>query len=285
MKFRLLVAGLCLLTAARAATPTEDAIALYRAKDFPAARAALEKITAAEPNNAAACYYFGMTLMRRGDPKALPDAVPWLEKAAKLEPTNATYLSDYGGCSMQLAGRTRSLTAATNGRDAMEKSLTIDPDLLDAREGLWRFYTEAPWPIGSSSKAAKHLEEIRRRDSDRATVITVVAKAQDKDYATAFRLCEEVLAKNPENYTALYQYGRTASLSGQNLPRGLASLQKCLTLTPPGPSAPQPTQIWNRIGIIEEKLGHRAEARAAFETSVKLDPIHRAAADALIPLK
>lgn len=286
MKFRLLVAtGLCLLTTAQAATPTEDAIALYRAKDYPAARAALEKITAAEPTNAAACYYYGMTLMRRGDTKALPDAVPWLEKATKLEPNNATYLADYGGCSMQLAGRTRSLTAATNGRDAMEKSLTINPDNLDARAGLWRFYTEAPWPLGSSAKAARHLEEMRKRDPDQATVITVLARANAKDYAGAFKLCDELLAKDPANYTALYQYGRTASVSGQNLARGLACLQKCLTLSPPSSSSPQLTHLWHRIGLIKEKLGHREEAREAFETALKFDPTHRAAADALIPLK
>ncbi|MCX6951325.1 MAG: hypothetical protein NTV51_03955, partial [Verrucomicrobia bacterium] len=151
------------------AAPIDDAIALYKDKKYPDARAALEQIATAEPANAAAAYYLGMTLLRRGDPKALPDSVPWLEKAATLEPQNALYLADYGGASMQLAGQTSSISAATKGRDAMEKSLRLNPNNLGAREGLYQFYSRAPWPIGSSSKAQTQLDEIRKLDPDRAT--------------------------------------------------------------------------------------------------------------------
>lgn len=288
MSLRLLFFFVALAGTVRAASPFEDALALYKAKKYPDARAAFEKIAAAEPNDAAACYYLGMTLVRRGDTSALGEAVTWLEKAATLEPKNATYLADYGGASLLLAGRNRSLSSlglATKGRDAMEKSLTIDPDNLDAREGLWRFYTEAPFIAGgSSSKAAKQLEEIRQRDPDRATVMLVQAKANAKDFPAAFTLCDDILAKSPDNYTALYQYGRTASVSGQNLERGLQCLQKCLTLPSPGASAPQPTHLWNRIGAIQEKLGHPTEARAAYQTAVKLDATNKAARDALARL-
>lgn len=281
MRLRLFLVSLTLVSLAHAGTPFEDAVTLYKEKKYPDARAALEKILAAEPNHAAACHYLGLTLLRRGDAKALEDAVKWLEKAATLEPGNATYLSDFGGTSMQLAGRTRSLSAATRGRDAMEKSLTINPDNLDAREGLWRFYSEAPLWLGDSAKAAKQVEEIRKRDPDRATVMLVQTKANAKDYAAAFKLCDEVLARNPANYTALYQYGRTASISGQNLEHGLESLRKCLAASPPTPASPQPTHVWHRVGLVQEKLGHAAEARAAFETAVKLDSTNKAARDAL----
>ncbi|HEX2853124.1 MAG TPA: tetratricopeptide repeat protein [Opitutaceae bacterium] len=284
MRLRWLFLSLALVSLLRAGTPFEDAVALYQEKKYPDARAAFEKIVAAEPNNAAACHYLGLTLLRRGDAAALGESVKWMEKAAAIEPGNATYLADFGGTSMQLAGRTRSIGAATKGRDAMEKSLTLDPNNLDAREGLWRFYTEAPWPLGSSGKAAKQLEEIGKRDPDRATVMLVLTKANAKDYAAAFKLCEDILAKNPANYTALYQYGRTASVSGQNLERGLEYLQKCLAVSPSSPSSPQPTHVWNRIGAIQEKLGRTAEARAAYETAVKLDATNKAARDALARL-
>jgi predicted Zn-dependent protease len=55
MHFRTLALAL-LLPAAALAGPLDDAIALYHAKQYPEARAALEKLTAAEPKNAAACY-------------------------------------------------------------------------------------------------------------------------------------------------------------------------------------------------------------------------------------
>jgi tetratricopeptide (TPR) repeat protein len=285
MNLRLVAICLAVAAPASAETPTEAAIALFKAHQYPEARAALEKITSAEPGNAAACYYLGQTLLRRNDPTGLDEAVKWLQKAAELEPTNATYLADYGGASMELSGKTMSIGAATRGRDAMEQSLKLNPDNLDAREGLMQFYQQAPWPFGSSAKAAVQLEEIRQRDPDRATVISVIAKANAKDYAGAFKLCEDVLAKTPDNYTALYQYGRTASLSGQNLERGLESMKKCLTLPLPGPSSPKPTGAWYRIGVIQEKLGHPAEARAAYEAALKLDAGNKPASDALAKLK
>ncbi len=285
MVLRLAALFCCAAALVRGGADLDRAIALYEAKEYPAARATLEKITAAEPENAAACYYLGEVLLLRGDTRALDEAIKWLEKAATLDPRNADYLADYGGASLQLASRNNSFTAATKGRDAMEASLKIDPDNLDARQGLMQFYQRAPWPLGSSAKADAQLEEIRRRDPDLATALSVNAKADAKDYAAAFQLCEAVLAKSPNNYTALYQYGRTASLSGQQLDRGLACLKKCLVLQPPGPGSPQPASVWSRIGVIEEKLGHVSQARTAYESAVRLDPGIAQASAALARLK
>jgi len=270
---------------ARADLDLAGAISLYQKHDYPAARVALEKITSAEPANAAACYYLGSTLLHRGDAKALDDAVPWLEQAARLAPTNATYLAEFGGASLELAGKNTSISAATKGRDAMEQAIKLDPANLDARAGLMQFYERAPWPLGSSAKAAAQLEEIRQRDPDRATVLSVVGKTSSKDYAAAFRLCDEVLARKPSDYTALYQYGRTASISGQNLDRGLACLKQCVELPQPGPSFPSHSNAWNRIGVIQEKLNRSSDARTAYETALKLDPNNRQAFDALAKLK
>jgi len=258
----------------------EDARALFAAKRYPEARAAFEKIVAAEPRHAAACHYLGLTLRLRNDPAALAEALPWLAKAVEFEPNNPTYLADFGGISLLQAGRTRSYLDATRGRDAMEKALTLAPDNLDAREGLIQFYARAPWPVGSSAKAATHLAELRRRDAERATVLEVLMKSNAKDYAAAFQLCEQLLAGHPDNYSALYFLGRTASLSGQNLPRGLACLQRCLALDPPTPASPTHSNVWHRIGVIQEKLQHPVEAAHAYDAALKLDPSNRPAATA-----
>jgi tetratricopeptide (TPR) repeat protein len=268
-----------------AETPLESARALVAAKKYPEARDALEKIVATEPNNAAACHELGLVIKLRNDNPAYEEAVKWLAKAAQLEPKNAIYLGDFGGSSLQLASRTHSLSAATQGRDAMEKAIAIDPDYLDAREGLFQFYARAPWPLGSAAKAATQLGEIRKRDPIRAMLLSVNEKARAKDYAGAFAICDEVLAKNPNDYNALYYYGRTASVSGQNLERAVAALQKCLTIAPPSPASPTHSNVWNRIGNLQEKLNHPAEARAAYEAALKLDPSNQQAADALAKLK
>ena len=79
--------------------------------------------------------------------------------------------------------------------------------------------------------------------------------------------------------------GRTASISGENLARGLACLRECLKQEPPTPASPTHSNVWQRIGNLEEKLQHPAEARTAYETALKLDPNNRQAADALGKLK
>lgn len=281
----LALAALACLPPARADTDLEAAEKLFAMRRYPEARIAFEKILAADPKNAAACHRLGLAIKARNDTPAYEEAIKWLEKAVELEPKNPIYLGDYGGTSLLLAARTSSFSAATKGRDAMEKAVALKPDYLDAREGLVQFYQRAPWPIGSNAKANAHLEEIRKRDPDRATVLTVVAKTQAKDFAGAFKLCDEILAKQPENYTALYHYGRAAAISAQNLERGLSCLQKCLTLTPPTPASPTYSNVWQRIGNLEEQLKHPAPARTAYETALKLDPGNLQAQAALQKMK
>jgi tetratricopeptide (TPR) repeat protein len=286
MRFLLFIAFGSVATLARADSTLAGAEALLQAKRYPEARVVLEKIVAAEPTNATALHDLGLVYSKRHDLEAEQEAVKWLARAAELEPNNATYLADFGGTSMELASHNRSISAATKGRAAMEKAIALDPENLDAREGLFQFYLRAPFFVGGSeAKAAAELEEIRRRNPGRAIALAVLTKANAKDYAGAFALCDEFLARKPDDYAALYQYGRTAGVSGQNLERGLADLRKCLTLTPPGPAAPTHSHVWCRIGIIEEKLGHTAGARDAYAKALELDSSNSQAADGVARLK
>lgn len=270
---------------ADAASDLQGAVSLFEAHRFPEAADALKKIVAASPTNAPACHYLGRTLLARNDAAAQEEALKWLARAVELDPVNVPYLGIYGGAALQQANRARSITAATKGRDAMEKALKLDPAYLDAREALIQFYQRAPWPIGSEAKANAHLADLRQRSPGRAIALEVSAKTNAKDFPGAFALCDSALAKDADNYTALYQYGRTAVISGQNLERGLACLQRCLTLTPPSAAAPAHSYVWHRIGNIQEKLARPAAARVAYQTAVQLDGSNRQAGEALARLK
>jgi tetratricopeptide (TPR) repeat protein len=273
------------LAGADSSADLKSAVALFESRQYPDARVALEKIVAAEPNNATACHYLGRVLIARNDQTAFAEGLKWLARAAELDPGNAIFLGIYGGASLQHAGRTSSFSAATKGRDAMEKAIAIDPGYLDAREGLFQFYLRAPWPLGSAAKAAAQLEGIRQHDPDRATALEISSKAAAKDYPAAFRLCDAALEKNPDNYIVLYQCGRTAAISGSELERGLTCLQRCLGLEPPTPASPTHTHVWHRIGTIQEKLGRVDDARAAYQAALRLDQGNRPASDALARLK
>jgi cytochrome c-type biogenesis protein CcmH/NrfG len=118
---------------------------------------------AGPPEESARCHAMGMRLRRPGDATALEAALPWLEKAAKLAPSNSDYLGDYGGTCLELADKKRSYFLAVKGRDLLEKTTQMNPDDLDARNGLMEFYARAPWPLGDSDKAAAEAQEIARR--------------------------------------------------------------------------------------------------------------------------
>jgi cytochrome c-type biogenesis protein CcmH/NrfG len=73
-------------------------------------------------------------------------------------------------------------------------------------------------------------------------------------------------------------------MSGQNRAQGIERLKQCLTLEPPTPASPTHSNVWNRIGNLEEQRAHLAEARAAYAAALKLDPSNKAAQDALAKL-
>lgn len=264
---------------------TDGAVELFRAHRYPEARQALEKIVASHPEDARACYYLGRTLELRADANALAEAVVWLQRAAELEPNNSVYLGRYGGASLLLAERTTSLGAARRGREAMERAVELNPDDLDAREGLLLFYQRAPWPLSSRSRARAHLEAIRQRDPGRATVLEVQGRIRDRDFAGAFRLCDQALARNPSDYNALFQLGATALASGEQLERACSALLACTRLTPPTPASPSLSLVWQRLGAVQEKLHRSTEARAAYTEALRLDAGNREAANALAAMK
>jgi len=279
-----IVTLLFLVTAFSAyAEALEDALALYRQKRYPEARSAFEKITENDPSNAAACHYLGLTLRLRSDDRAIEDALPWLAKAAELAPKNPSYLASFGITSMQSAGKTRSVSAATRGRDAVIRSIEIEPGNLDAREALLQFYASAPWPIGSRVKAKEQAEAIAQRDPTRGLFAHVLIKTTEKKYDEAIVLCEKSLENNPDFYPALAELGRLTAVSGVQLERGLTALRRCLQLEPPFGQAAH-SLIHYRIGTLHLKLNDKSSARAAFTYALQLDPQLKRAADALAKL-
>ena len=153
--------------ALRADPALDRAVALYAARQYPEAQAALQGIVAARPRDAAACYYLGMTLEQAGKKAALDPARTWLKKAADLAPENEVYLAEYAGVCLLLADRDSSLTLAIEGRNAMTRAIAQNPSDLDAREGLMTFYARAPWPLGDADLAFAQAGEIAARDPKR----------------------------------------------------------------------------------------------------------------------
>jgi len=199
-----LLAGFCEgLGLVASASPIGNALALYKHGRYGEARDALERLVAADPSNAAACYFLGMTLQRVAQP-SLDSARTWLGKAVRLAPENEGYLAEYAGVCLLIADRDTSLGLALEGRNAMARAIAMNPSDLEAREGLMRFYATAPWPLANPDKALALAAEIAKRDPKRGmAAFRLIAALFEKEgrtqgAVTASQAAQALARQNPQ---------------------------------------------------------------------------------------
>jgi tetratricopeptide (TPR) repeat protein len=322
---RLLIVSLVLATSPATAIEAESpelqaAVALYTARRDAEAQVAFERLVQTDAHNHAALYYLARLAKRKND---WTRASEFYERCVALAPGNAVYWSDLGEAYGKLANRAgilHQLGFARKCRNALAKSIELDPANIDYRLGLVEFYQQAPVIAGGSmAKAYAEVAEIRRRDpyagalangnlllseqkwAEAEQAYKEAARYQPDSldppfalgqldaqlgrYEEAFGIFEDLLAKNQDNFGALYQIGRIAALSGQRLDRGESVLR--LYLSQPQRASKLPSHAWAnfRLGEVLAKKGDPAGARGAWEAALQLDPGLKNAAQALKNLK
>jgi len=284
MTFRLLAILLLGSLTLHAETPTASAIGLYRAKDYPAAQAAFEKIETTEPQNAEVQYFLGVLAEKRGENDV---AIRHLEQAVALAPQNSTFVLELGGAygtAAKKAGLLSKMSWARKCVAALEKAVQLDPENLTARNGLISYYREAPTFVGGGiAKAYLEAEEIRQRDPLMGAAVLGQLYLSENRAEEAFAAYEEALKISPDHYGLLYGIGRAAAQTGKNLPRGEQALRRCLELTP-GKGDPGPAAVHWRLGNLAEKKGDPLAARAAYEAALQADPNFQQASESLAKL-
>ncbi|MES2697613.1 MAG: tetratricopeptide repeat protein [Verrucomicrobiota bacterium] len=288
---RLLALGLLLPVSSLLAAeddPITAARALYRERGKSVeAQAAFDAIAAADPKNHVAQLHLGLLALRRDDTEK---AIAHLERAIALSPNNGDShkaLGDACGRSAQKASVFKQLGFAKRCVASYERAVALAPDRVDYRLSLFEYYYRAPGIVGGGrDKALAEAATIKKLDDLGGRILFARVAIDDKKIPEAFAQFEEVLTTAPDDYNALYQIGRLSALTGQQLDRGLATLRRCLELTPPAkPSTPSHANVHWRIGTLLEKKSDPAGARASYETSVKLDPTFTSATEALKKLK
>ena len=270
--------------------------------------------------DASALFRQAEELMRRQEFAA---AVPLLEKCVAADQSNSKFHQWLGralGLQAAQSGITSSLLSIRKVKAELEKAIALDAMNLEARQDLAILYRALPGLLGgSNAKAAEQVAFIRRHDPAFAAQLDGDFLAGEKKYDAALATYNESARLNPRpiihvrislvhqqkkewdkafaaldqalgmdaNYPfALYQVGRTAALSGQQLDRG----EKCLRTYLAMPlreelENPSLAAAHYRLGNILEKKGDSAGARAEYETSVKIDPKQKEARAALAKLK
>ncbi|MBI2515288.1 MAG: tetratricopeptide repeat protein [Opitutae bacterium] len=259
----------------------DRANALFAGQKWAEAQGMLEKSIATEPQNAEAFYLLGRALLNQDKQEA---AVSALEKATTLEPSNSEYfnrLGDAYGLTAQKAGLLSKMKWAGKCSAAYEKAIELDPKNIAARFSVLEYARQAPALVGGGmDKAYAQAAEIRKLDPALGRRAYATLYATDKKYDLAFAEYEEVLKAIPNDYGALFQTGRLAAISGARLERGVETLKQCLSVTPPNGQPGHDAVNW-RLGMIFEKQGDKAAARALYETALKINPKFRQALESL----
>jgi tetratricopeptide (TPR) repeat protein len=298
-----------------AQTPVERGKTLIDARKYAEARAVLETIGKNDPQ---AAFYLGQIAMEQND---AGKAVDWFEKAVDLNPRNSVYYDWLGrsyGDQAQHASKLKLPFLAKKTKSAWDKSIELDPNNLDARSDMILYYLRAPGFLGGGKDKAKaEAQEIKRRNPYRgaAAFIRVCSDTKDqpclerelnflassypdssagytslavfytnnKQFDKAFAIVEKLLSLKPNDAAGLYAYGRAASVSGMNLERGEQALKAYIAA--PIPTGPPVANAHYRLGLIFEKKGDKANARAEYQTAIRMDPAHADAKKALDVLR
>ncbi len=260
----------------------EEARALLRAHRLPEAREPLERWLGERPDDVEAALLLGQVYHGLG---RRDRAIELLAPLAEKHPEDARVLGLYGGQCLLRAGELgmslRALRLARRGAELMERAAALAPGEISYREGLVDFYRQAPALAGGSlEKARRHAEVLTKLDPVRGAAWLSSILVQEGRFEEALAACDEALGRRPDDYAALFNFGRVASESGLRLAEGEAALRRCLERTP-GPSEPSHAGVWYRLGRIAERRGDEAAARAAYGASLRLEPAFNRPAEAL----
>ena len=284
------------------AQSVEQGVALYNSGKYAEARTVLLPFGERDP---VAAFHLGQIMMRENEDGK---AAEWFERATKMNPKNAVYFDWLGrsyGRQAQRANMLKLPFLARKTKGAWETALALDPENLDVRENLIAYYTQAPgFAGGSKEKAREMAAEIRKRNAYRGGIAVANLCSAEKDEACLEREVSGLMAAYPDSTSLyvslaalyanqkkfdkawevldqrqkskpnepviLYQIGRTAALSGQQLDRGEQALKAYIAApTERGPAA---ANAHYRLGLVYEKKGAKDLARREYQIALELNP-------------
>lgn len=294
-----------------------DAIKAFESRQDRAALAQLEALAKATPGDAEVQDYLGRAWLRAS--QAEP-AVAALTRAVELAPARSDYhrhLASALGQQIQQVGMFKKIGLSKRLKQHMDRAVELDPDSTEAREALMQFYAQAPGIAGGSMDKAREqaaaivklnpaegprLDAIMARFDKKPEVEVIAAweKAvaapgatldtglqygyylqQLERWGAAFAQFDALAKANPASQVPLYQFGRTAVLSGQRLGEGEKALKAYLEAGPKGESDPTREAAHWRLGNVLEKAKRRDEARAQYQLALKENPDFTQAREAL----
>jgi tetratricopeptide (TPR) repeat protein len=304
-------AALALPLLAQTPSPAAQGAALFEQGRYEEAK----KLLAPLANDPQALFILGKIAVLQND---AGKAAGYLEKAVAKNGNVSEYHSWLGqayGSQAQSAGMLSQASLAKKTQAELERAVQLDPNNLDARSGLIDYYLFAPGFMGGSDdKAREQATEIRKRDSfqghrafariynhgkqtdlARNELIAAVREQPslpkthytlgtfyigEKNYKASLEEMDAALKLDPNYMPAVFQIGHLAVLSSSNFVRGEESLRRYLGYKPQSGEPPL-GRAYYWLGGIYEKQGKKADAKANYAQSLKLNPGAKDVAEAV----
>ena len=297
----------------------QDGVRFYNEKKYNDAIGVFSTVKKGTSQYGESLYYLGKIYSEQNK---LSEAQDYLEKAVNQEPQNPEFHMALGTVYTQRVMQSNTLMQAMYAgkiKSSFEKVAELDNQNILARWYLFGFYARAPKAMGGdinkSKKMANEIGKIHPAEGSRAWgQIYYIEESFDEaerafkralslapdslsnhislgnffanreKYGEAFAAFENALKSFPDNRNILFQIGRTSSISGENMDKGIIALQKYIELAPDKNSATLAGTYYH-LGIIEQKRGNIQAARKNFETALKLNADHKPSKEELGKLK
>ncbi|MFK8015083.1 MAG: tetratricopeptide repeat protein [Gammaproteobacteria bacterium] len=252
-----------------------DGIAAYERGDYKGARTALEQELKADADNAQLHYHLGRTLMELQDSKA---AAKTLERAVELAPNDADIHVARGEANGTIASNVNILRAGRYAkvvRQSFERALEIDPQHIDALDGMIVYKLRAPKLLGGSKAEALELSarlievapirgRVVRANTLRAMERNDEATSMLNELATEFKddprahLELGFMQQNDKNYAEAATYFRAASIATSDTDekryaRDMARYQLGRTAVFSGSNAPEGIEALRQFLASDER--------------------------------
>ncbi len=271
------------------------------------------------PDRAWADYYLGRLHFDSGEWDA---AIERLSAAVEGAPERAMFHRWLGHAYVEkinVVNAFKKMGVAKNARTHFEEAVRLAPADLDARDAWIGYLTNAPAIAGGSREKAEaqiaefmkispeqghvlrgrmHFNESEWPEAEAAYSRAIevdpenaevhynlgFSRQQQENYSGAAAAFEKALAIDPGFSAALYQIGRSAAFSGENLERAVEALQAYLA-RPVSRGEPGHEHAHWRLGMVYEQRGETELAANAYRSALTIDPSHKEAKKALAKLE
>ncbi|MEO8622317.1 MAG: tetratricopeptide repeat protein [bacterium] len=250
-------------------------------RNFTAARAQADAQLSRAPMDDAAMHCIGRILLEKDSSAG---SVEWMEKATAINEHSAQHHLGLGlalRAEGQKAGMLRAASFVRRVKTELDRSVALDPTLVEARYALVQFHLQAPGMMGGSVAAARdHATELTKTNAMRGRMATGLIEEHANDFVSAERAFLAAITTKPDSdaaYSAagafyrrrerwrdaIAMYERQIKVLSQDAPRVRVSLAH------------------HFLAVALDKNGDRARATAEYRIALLVNPDNKDAKMAL----